>query len=130
MKSFFPQVRTGCFSALIPNQFLWGDGAEEAGLGVSYAQSPHSSLLALDPLPIIQGCSPTLGHCSPLVCPSAITPFYSFKGTLNFRFTKLTFAFTLFHKALHRASPLKLGMKTLPSLYSISQRLDTPGGDK
>ena len=130
MKSFFPQVYTGCFSALIPNHFLWGDGAEEAGLGVSYAQSTHSSLLALNPLPIIPGFSPTPGHCSPLPYPSAITPFYSFKGTLHIKCTKLTFAFALFHNALHRASPLKLGMKTLPSLYSISQRLGTPGGGK
>lgn len=43
------------------------------------------------------------------------------------RFTKLAFAFVIFHKALNRASPLTLGIKTIVSLYRINQRLDTPG---
>ena len=111
-----------------------GRRAEEVGLGVFYsredAQSPHSSLLALDPLPLIQSYSPALRHCSPLVCPSAFTLFYLFRGTLDMRFTKLAFAFVIFHKALNRASPVTLGIKMIVSLYRINQRLDTPGKGK
>ena len=81
--------------------------------------SPNNTGLFPNPGTLL---SPSLSLCH--------HPFYSFKGTLHIKCTKLTFAFALFHKALHRASPLKLGMKTLPSLYSISQRLGTPGGGK
>lgn len=135
MNSFFPQVHKGCFPALIPNHFLWGDGAEEAGLGVFYswgdAQSPHSSLLALESLPLTQGYFPALRHCTlPLSVPLPSPPFYPTRGTLNMRSTKLAFAFVILHKALTRASPLMLGVKTTFCLYRRGHRLGTPGRGK
>lgn len=82
MKSFFPQVHTGCFSALIPNQFLRGDGAEEAVLGVSLCNNLPFIPSGSDPLPTnITGLFPNLlGHCSPLSVPLPSPLFTHLKG--------------------------------------------------
>lgn len=102
-------------------------GLRRRVLGVSYAQSPHSSLLALDPPHSQYRAVPQPGRTllSPCLSPLPSPLFTHLKGLCTSDLLSSHLLYPISQACM--SSPLKLGINS-PSLYSISQRLDTPGG--